>query len=347
MRKSIVLVAKDMAPSQILSLIEKVLTQDNGITVNAFLASGKEFSNDLETILDFASDARAVVVGMSSSKELAEEEIAVAKEALEIGTPVFCYADTFGLRPHFDEVLSHRLTTLFCINEKQAEQAREKYPDLKVVVTGNPAWEQFFFPKLTREQSRDKLGIGLDETVVLCPGGKDAVVNTLHFSAAIESYAGDKVCHVIISLHPGDKTLPSVYQSLVDFAPDNVKVRIIPASEMSASDILSGADCVISSASTIEVEALCRDVPIPVFSYLSPLAKRRLKKATGSEEWELVKMEVVYEYDHVTRLNLLDSIKDWMSYGEDSMQVKKIRKHFPKPEKLGTAIDKMVDAILN
>jgi len=266
--------------------------------------------------------------------------------AFESNIPVFCCPDTFGLRPHFREILSNRLTTLFCINEKQAEQAREEYPDLKVFVTGNPEWEKFFFPKLTREQSREKLGIGLEETVILLPAGKDVAVNIIHFNAAIESYTGDKVCHLIISLRPGDSTPLSIYQTLVDFAPENVKVRIVPASEMSASDILSGADGVFASASTLETEALCREKPIFVISFLSPLAKRRLKKATGSDKWELVEMGIVYECEQTTGVNLIDSISVWNTI-EDSAKEEHIRKHFPKPERVGTAIDKMVNAIFS
>lgn len=342
MNKGILFVAKDVAPSQALDLLSmKIAGVGNGYVVSASLAFGKGFPVGFSAVLGFVSRACAVVVGMSSSEELAKEEIAVAKEALAIGIPVYCYADTFGLRPHFSEILSNRLTTLFCVNDEQARLAMEKYPNLKVVVTGNPAWEQFFFPKLTREQSREKLGIGLEETVILLPAGKDVAVNIIHFNAAIESYTGDKVCHLIISLRPGDSTPLSIYQTLVDFAPENVKVRIVPASEMSASDILSGADVVFSSASTLEIEALCRKNPIFVVSYLSAIARRRLKKATGSDGWELVEMGVVYDlWEHDGEIELLPD-------SDANIDLESIRKHFPKPEKLGIAIDKMVDAILN
>lgn len=349
MKEIIVMAAQDVAPSQVLKLLaEEILRRTQNFSVHRLLAFGGDQTPNVDNIVsvtDLVTGANSVIVGMSSSLKLAEKELEAAEQALAIGIPVYCYVDTFGLRPYFSKILSSRLTTLFCISERQAEQARREYPDLNVVVTGNPMWEEFFTPELTREQSREKLGIGLDETVILCPGGKVAAVNIVHFNTVIEGCTGDKEYYVVISLHPGDNTPRNIYETLVDFAPDNVKVRIVPRNEMSASEILSGSDAVVSSASTIEVEALCREVPIPVFSFLSPLAKRRLKRVTGSDEWELVKMEVVYEYDHVTRLNLLGSIKDWMNSGEDSMEVNKIRKHFPKPEKIGSSLEKMMDAI--
>lgn len=348
MKKGIVLVANDAAPSQILDLISNMLMENcRYLQIYPFLACGKDFPSDLEVILSHVSSARAVVVGMSSSEELAKEEIAVAKEALEIGIPVFCCSDTFGLRPHFDVVLSNRITTLFCINQKQAEQARKKYPNLKVVVTGNPMWEKFFFQMSSRAQSRTWLKVTPNDTVILCPGGKDTIVNIIHFNAAIECCGVDKSCHLIISTHPGDKTPPHVYQSLVDFAPSNVKVRIISTEFLSATEILSGADCVFSSASTIDIEALCRDIPIPIISFLSPIAKRRLKKVTGSDKYELVEMSVAYEYGYNSNLDLHCLIHEWKHLGESSDYILRVRRHFSIPEKRGVVIDKMVSAILN
>ena len=265
----VVLVAKDMAPSQALDLLAKKIAEDGNDCLSIpFLAFGKGYTPDFDAVIESSiSGARAVVVGMSSSPELAKEEIAVAKEALAIGIPVFCYAaDTSGLRSYFDEVLSHTLTTLFCVSHEQAKLAREKYPNLNVVVTGNPMWAKFFFPDLTREQSRGMLGFGSEDRIVMCPGGKDMEINKLHVTKVIEDFGRIHLeqIQVIFSLHGGDLTPFEDYKQLMHIATNNgVRYRIIPNAEMSGPRVLSSADLVVGSASTIGFEANSRHVPIP------------------------------------------------------------------------------------
>lgn len=347
--KKILLVAQDTAPSDALRLLSDRLVHERRLdtageteipvfTTVSFLAGGKDFLATLAEILSHVADCNAVVVGMSSSEALSKEEFAVAREAIRLGKPVFCYADTFGLRPYFKDVLDAPGTTLFHLNDDEADVALTTYPMLQVVTTGNPMWEKFFFPKFTRDAVRERLGISEGVKVVLCPGGKDAAINILHFTRAVEEFpcAHSKTV-VILSLHGGDKTDPLVYTTLKDYAPLGVIVKIIPSKEMSGSDILPGVDLVYASASTIEIEAVCQR--IPVASYISSIARRRLRKTTGNDVWELTEQGVsfnVEDYGTCNPARLLAGMTDYRTKYEEL---------YPKPEKLGVALDKMVTAI--
>lgn len=343
--KKVLLVARDTAPSEALKLLSHVLTWERNLDgalespiyePQGFLAGGKDFSVTLPEILSHVADCDAVVVGMSSSEELAKEELAVARETIRLGKPVFCYADTFGLRPYFKDVLEASGTTLFHLNDYEVQEAVKKHPTLDAVSTGNPMWETYFFPKSTREQVRESLGISNDAKVILCPGGKDVAVNILHFSKAIEDAQCLKKHQVVVilSLHGGDRTDPAAYNTLKDYTPEGVTVKIVSGKDMSGSDILPGVDLVCASASTIEIEAICQR--IPVVSYISNLARRRLKKATGSDVWELVTQRVVLDAnDGEDEVNPIG-----FGLHFDSTMSRRVEL-YPKPKHPGTALTKM------
>lgn len=350
--KKILLVARDIAPSEALILLsERLISQRVGSAqdgerlffTECQVGKGKDLATPLPTILEHIANADAVVVGMSSSEALAKEELAVASEAIRLGKPVFCYADTFGLRPYFKDVLDAPGTTLFHLNDDEAAAAKTVYPTLEVVTTGNPMWERFFFPKFTRDQVREQLGISEGVKVILCPGGKDKEVNSLHFIQAVEDLGKLDGVHFIISLHRGDTTPPEYYHELL--AGYGVWFQIMPSSSMSGLEILPCADLVYGSASTIEVAAVC--LRIPVVDYLSQQARERLKRNTGSSVWELVTQGVVHDRD-----DFMDQA-DSLYYVVENVSIiilqdplrSDCKKLYPKPEKPGVALDRMVNAI--
>jgi hypothetical protein len=339
---TILLVANDVGPCRALKELASGMSAIRGLIVKSFFNFGGESCN--QNLDGEVSLADAVIVGMSCNLKLAKDELHVAEKALASRKPLFLLADTFGVRPHFDSILSRDGVTLFHVSENEADEARKRYPNLKVVATGNPVWENFFFPAMSREESREMLGVKPEEKIILCPGGKDTVVNTLHFNHVIERCSENlQNCTVIVSLHPGDLTPEEKYWTFIEHAPSNTNVSVISGNKTKATDILQGSDLLYSSASTIEIEALCREEIIPTCCFLSPLAKRRLRRSTGNDEWEL----------EVRRLSLSGSnapfdwvylklgVSDWDDY------VLRVRNFFPKPVERGQAVNRMLDCIFN
>lgn len=210
----VVLVGYDVAPSQALERVGKELSA-SGADVCLFLGNGKPIKNAYDAQL-IAEHPCVVLCGLSSSKELAKDEIATAEVAMKMGMPFGFYADTYGgiNRPWFAH-LREKASFIFVINEEEGKKARELYPNANVVVSGNPMWEDFFTPKLSREEVRRKLGVGDGEQMVLCPGGKSLAVNMLHWGGVIEalSMGGSfaPVDHkVFLSVHPGDKPVEEI-----------------------------------------------------------------------------------------------------------------------------------------
>lgn len=337
------LVAQDVAPSGALKQLSDKLIE-GGYNVSSFLAGGRSISTSTDTLVRQVVGCHAVVIGMSSSEELAVNEYAVAQKAIQLRIPVFSYMDTFGMRPHFGDVLRSPFTTLFHLNLDEVRKAKGAYPNLRVIATGNPMWEKFFFPTSTRAQVRLRLGVDDYRELILVPGGKDRTVNEFHFRKVMDDVSSLAGIHLIISLHPGDTTDAGAYQSIL--SKYTVQGSIIPNSEISGSDIVPGADLVYGSASTVEIEAVCQR--IPVIDYLSKQARERLKKNTGSDIWDLVRQGVVHDRDDfMDQVTFTDDtymhILQLLYIGDPLLS--RCGQLFPKPERLGLALDMMIKAI--
>ncbi|MBI1999151.1 MAG: hypothetical protein HYS74_00655 [Parcubacteria group bacterium] len=148
-----------------------------------------------------------------SSKEInSEGEIRACEIARERGIPYGFYADTYGAvtgRPQFTAALKEGASFLFVRNQTEADRARGHFPRSVIVVSGNVMQEDWFYPTATYEDVRRKMDVAPRELAVLCPSGKELVVNLIHFGAAIEAA---KICRlerrmdmrVFLAIHPGD-----------------------------------------------------------------------------------------------------------------------------------------------
>lgn len=324
-----------MAPSQAFSKLANSLIGSSH-QVDTYLSEGKAPFNSTTIEL---SGVDAVVVGMSSNPAAAQPEIDLATRAKIAGIPVYLYADTFSVhnRPGFGEILPG--STLFHISEAEAVDARSTFPETNVVATGNPMTEGFFFPKYTRDEVRQKLG-GHPSFFkwVLCPAGKSMLINLLHFGRVAEEFEGEEDVGVLLSLHPGDKTDPSVYHELCSLSP--VPMTIIERTVLSASDMLPAIDMVFDSASTVGVEAAC--LRIPVVTYLSPMARTRLFKATSKTTWGLCDQWAAYDYHELNspRSDLLRILR-----GRVCRDLPSLEKFYPQPARVGVAVEKMMAEI--
>ena len=251
------------------------------------------------------SKADVFLIGMSSSPELAKYEIAAGELALSMGKPLAIFGDILGVfrgREWFED-LRQRSSVLFVMNDEEAREARQLYPNTRAVASGNPRYEEFFKPNFSREEVREKLGVSQDATVILVPGGKDYTVNTLHFKGVAEAAQSlmreygsrHRECLVLISLHPGEKSPPDDFTKMLRQYREDLKeypfVRVETKDTLlTGDDLVSGADLVVQSASTIGATAACQR--IPVINFFTEQALTRLAGNVGSFNWPPVGLGV-------------------------------------------------------
>ncbi len=304
--KQILLVANDFAPSSIFEKLVRELprhlNENTEIKTRIFLHKDSEEISP--ALIEEVLKSSFVLMGMSSTPELARYEILAARTARENSIPFGFFADIFNVfaRSWFESFMDSG-PLLFVINEEEKQKAQGKYPNAKVVNSGNPCWEDFCYPKYTRESVRQTLGIPDDRIMILSPGTKSPVVNILLWGAITEVLSKKSAGEydLIISPHPGDKTPPEIYSDIVELG----NARVVTREKFSTSAMLSGADIVIESASAIGVEAA--HLRKPVINFFSEIALRNLEKITGSREWELCKMGCSSKATKVTELEFFIS----------------------------------------
>ncbi len=346
--KRVLLVAQDFAPQKAFHPFLADALGEKGLQVQLVLGGkGPPTTGQILGAISAVRDCDILVCGMSSSSELATAEIAAAEEAVAGGIPFGFYADTFGVvnRPWFmSKALQGLASFVFVVNQEEARNAKTLFPNVDIVVSGNPEWEEFAFPEKTREEVRTELKVILREHLILCPGGKSLAVNILHFGAvigAVRQLVGQK--RVILSLHPKDPNPVELYKELVELSSVPLQVA-----ETSTLDILPGVDLVVQSASTIGVAAAIQR--IPVIDFFSEIALARMEKVTGAREWKLCQKGVskaVCSYP--------TTLADWMNaylggpFGRLTEEMKIMRQNqekvFPKPSERGAAVRIMADHI--
>lgn len=338
-------VARDMAPSDAFTRLFKC--QTDSLEIKCLVGNGKPFQESTGQIKEQVGDADAVLLGMSSSPELSQEELAAGREAVILGKPIFLYADRFGTwsRPWFKELWPY-VQCLFVINEQEAGKARALYPNnTEVVVSGNPIWEDFAFPTMSRPEVRNKLGIADDETFILVPGGKVLAINILLLDAVIE--ASLKLApwkfRIIFTPHPGDQNDRKFYMEIFSFTcTDTVKAEIIEKDTMSSTVAVVGADLVVDSASTIGIQAAF--IRTPAITFLNKVVLGRMLLIEGTQLWEPCELGVsqCVTNDLVMLASAIESLLTPSGFAEMRLcQEKK----FPQPPEKGSACRIITESI--
>jgi len=213
--KNVVLVARDVAPSLCFERLVPVL-QECGFKTELIIGKGKPLPPTItdHKIVLAASQANLVLLGMSSSLELAGPEIAAGMAAQAAGVPYGFYGDVrrcwARARPGawFDG-LAENAAFYFGVTEEDADATRDIFPKARLVGTGNPLREEMAFPRFTREEVRSKLGITPEEKLVLAPGGKFAAEQMASWVVLIEALvrltAEGQRFQLVLTTHPGDR----------------------------------------------------------------------------------------------------------------------------------------------
>lgn len=363
----VALVAQDIAPSLAFEMLTAELTS-RGHEAKLLVGKGKVFPVTLDEVRKVVREADIVVVGMSSSAKLAGPEIAACEEAVsqKQKIPLGFYGDTYHCHERaradcwFGPYRRHA-DFFLAINQSEADSARNVLvkPTLISVATGNPTWEDYFFPKYTRAEVRSKYHIADDEILVLAPGGKSPVVNILLNGLLVEAMTGwDRKSKIFIAYHPGDRTpyavdpdkensLLNIYSDLKVFSP--VPVEFLP-NDVKTSDVLPGADIVVEWGSSLAIEAAHQR--IPVISVSTEIGRKKVFSTTKSEKLKVRELGVVVWVScssaeikqAMIDLILLPKIDFLHSVAIDNL-CKRQAEVYPKPQAKGSAVKKMADTL--
>lgn len=364
MKKKVVMVGRDKAPSNAFERAASLL--DSEYEVKTYLGHGDPIRASVDEIAADARSAHVLLCGMSSSPKLVAEELAAIRTAHSVGVPVILYADTHGAvkRSWFEDVREY-VDGVLVISHKEAKDARALFPHVGsdgIILSGNPSVEEAFFPKVTRQEVRERLGVREDEKVILVPGYKFPAVTMPTVMATIDALNMVHEYHffLVVSLHPGDdawKANNSIYNDWIGYflnvrevtdLADHLRVRVTCSKHpneddrIGTSDILPGADLVVATMSTEEQRAACQR--IPVVEYLTSIALDRMEKNFGTRDWEPcvqgIAVEVFADHRELADAILFLITTAGRRYLRDAQEF-----HYPKPKEPGHALKVMVETV--
>lgn len=345
----VTMVARDLAPSRALESVRKELLAE-GVAVSAHICNEKPLASSPETILEDVRHSDLLFLGMSSSSELAKEEILAAREAMRCGSPYGFYADFFGTssRAHF-EPFRESARFVFVMSEEEARKTRLIFPKAEVLASGNPVLEGAFTVSKSNAEVRELLGVGSDELLLYCTAGKDLEVNRIHFEAvvkAVSRLSDRKRWKIFFMLHPRDQNDPSAYADVVQS--EEVTTRLVSANDTKsigfvALDLIGACDLMVAAVSTSGIEAAC--LRKPVIDFLSPPGVKRMKDQTGSDVWPPCEFGVSRAVMG-DPIELSRAISDLMS--ADGFREMRARQEacFPMPKMRGAAVQTMTATLL-
>lgn len=353
----VVLIAQDIAPSLAFEMLAVELAS-RGHDAELLIGKGKAFPVTLDEVRKTARNADIVVVGMSSSAKLAEPEVVACEEAILTVIPYGFYGDTYHCHERarngsWFATCRQNAEFFFAINEEEASAAKDVLinPNLVSVATGNPTWENYFFPKYTRQEVRAKYGVADDEVLALAPGGKAPVVNIMIWGLLVDAMAElERKSRIMVAYHPGDRTpyvvdpdkgnaQLNIYGDLKTFSP--VPVEFLP-SDVKTSDVLPGADVVIEWGSSIAIEAAHQR--IPVISVSTEVGRKRTFSTSKTEKWEAVELGISEEARDLKDLKLM--LEELTSDGAIRQYLLETQARvYPKPQAKGSAVRKMADTL--
>ena len=348
---NVILVGRDVAPSQAFKILAGELRGCDW-QVGEFLGNGKPLKASLQEIRLAAKETDIIVLGMSSSPERSAEELFAGKFALEYKKPLALYADNRSAwqRPHFQDLLA-QANLLFVVDNQASAAAQNRFPNLQVVASGNPTWEQYNSPVSSKQEARRQLGFGDEEKLILAPLTKTLTVNLANLNAIIEAIFQSVILQslgvkLVVSLHPGEEeSQQAFYQELAKFSP--VPISLIAKGQAPPSHQLVAADLVIviNPEGSVCTEAMFRRVP--VIHYATAISSCWNQAETDSTSWT--------QFEAGTGLQITQSIEELtegikslgLGLGARTRQMLQSQEEvYPKPPVEGAAVRIMAEYLV-
>lgn len=359
MDRKAVLIARDAAPSGCFKRLEPIL-KERGFSVDLIIGEGKPLMKTVEEVTLVASRASIVVLGMSSSLELAEPEIVAGRSAKSAGVSYGFYGDiprcwARARKGAWFEELAPDAAFYFGVTQGDADAAREVFLNAKLIGTGNPLREEMAFPRLTREEVRAKLNISFEDKLVLAPGGNfSAAGNMASWVVLMDALsflmAGGQSFQLVLTTHPGDRTQYAVdavtqkemnlYDKLVSLSP--VPARIVSKDVLTTSDIVPGADIIVEFGSSIGIQGAYQNIPVVSLGF--EVLFRQFEQVTGNRVLEAVECGIS-ELVVADASKLADKIVALLTASGFAQMRTRQQELCPKPTERGAALRKIADAI--
>ena len=355
----ITMVARDAAPSRAFQRLARLL-ETRGHHVTLMVGDGKPLKEKSQQIARAVACADAALLGMSSSPELAKPEIAAGKAAQRAGVP-FGFYGADGLRTWararegaWFAPLAQGAALYLGITQEDAEAARAVFPRARLVGTGNPLREEMAFSTFAREEVRARLGIAPEEKLVLAPGSKFGAGNMALWAMTVDALAllaaeGYRL-RLVLAPHPGDRTPYAVdpvtgkplglYEELASYSP--VPTQILSRGELTASDVVMGADLTVQCKSSVGMESAYKKVPLITVGLGVLLAKH--ERESGSRELEEVSSGIA-EFVTADAYALADALKRLLTPEGYAPQRARQEAYCPRPKRPGQALRKMASAV--
>lgn len=358
MSKKAVFVGRDVAPSDCFKRLELIL-KDRGFDVDLFVGERMMLTETIHEMVHAVSHADIVVLGMSSSSELAQSELIAGRAARSAKVPYGFYGDV----PHcwararrnawFHE-LADDAVFYFGVTQADADAAREVFQGAQLIGTGNPLREEMAFPRLTREEVRSMLNVTPEEKVVLVPGGKFAAGNMAllvivmdalsllskkgqHFQLVFAAHPGDRIPHAVDIFTQKEMKL---YEELVSFSP--IPTRIADTELIAAPDMIPGADIIVEFGSSIGIGGAYQGIPIVNLGF--EVWFHRLEQISGERALQAV-TEGIAELVVADASKLADSIQHLLTADGFARMRTRQQELYPKPMMRGAALHKIADAL--
>jgi len=258
--RDIVLVAQDAAPSAAFKLLSAELA-GRGFHTRPFLGEGtKQDIGDMsQRIAEAITNARILLLGMSSSPELARCELAAGMYADTCNVPVALLADSWDcISREWFKPLRRTTSIVFVVDEEERAIAKRLFPATYILVSGNPLWQNAKYTPISRGETRMRLGLEARERMVFCALTKNAEVNLELLRALVVAVQLPRT-RGIVGFHPGDQTDLAVYDKV---SGGNRRITIAKGS---SKETLTAADVVLNGTSGVGIEAVVQGIPVLEF----------------------------------------------------------------------------------
>lgn len=315
-----------------------------------FSPPGEELLAVTEDLLAAVRQTKLVVVEFSTTKKRATAEVVAAGHAIGHSIPVIGYGDAPGAyvrEPH--QMWLPKATALALLLDRDAEDARTRYPGVEAIATGNWTWDKWWFPKYSREGARKLLGLEPHEFAIGISGHKlplftfPAVV-AVHSAVYYMPDADEVSYRVIVRPHPKGDSPAISHHDCETFSSKNRDgrpiVTYVDPAIIPEDGAMQGMDMIVGECSTAEVGGGI--LRIPTLSIISLFTENRNPGNFGGPWFWSRVAKTSAECDACPNevRDMIQTLKRPLGFAPYKRRMEEV---FVRPERPGIALERMVN----